>query len=254
MTDPTSQPAVSLVNNRVVAIDGGTGTGKSRLGEELAQHLRRKGVPALFISTGYLYRAVTWVVLQEALGKVRGPKAQKVDAAVKLVRAMDEMVMVHAAQRHQIAMHIGQVYIDEAAAVVEDQLKAPGVGLAIPHVAGFLAIRELVNAATRRQVNEFDGWVIVEGRDIGHTVLPEAPLRLLLVVSPEVAAKRSFEHTVEQIKARDASDRAHLHGALKHPEDAAGYTHVFSTDDHSPESVRDFVYGLMQAKFTYLPR
>lgn len=247
-------PTVELVNNRVVAIDGGTGTGKSRLGDELAQLLRRKGVPALFISTGYLYRAVTWVVLQDGLNKARRhPVAERLNEAVKLVRAMDEPVMVAAAEHHQIAMHVGQVWIDEIEASVDEQLKAPGVGAAIPHVASFLAIRQMVNAATRRQVNEFDGYVIVEGRDIGHTVLPEAPLRLLLAVSPEVAAKRSVEHTVAEIIARDTADRSHQHGALRHHDDATEYTHVLWTDNDSPESARDKVYGLMRQSFPVLP-
>ncbi|HEY6736856.1 MAG TPA: (d)CMP kinase [Candidatus Saccharimonadia bacterium] len=254
MTHEPNPNAVDLVNNRIVAIDGGTGTGKSRLGDELAQLLRRKGVPALFISTGYLYRAVTWVVLQEALARLpkRLAANERLAAAVRAVRAMDEPTMVAASERHQIAMHRGQVWIDEAVASVDEQLKGPGVGVAIPHVASFLGVRQMVNAAARRQVNEFDGFVIVEGRDIGHSVLPEAPLRILLTVAPEVAAERSKEHSVAEVIARDEADRAHKYGALKHPDDARAYTHVFSTDAHTPESARDHTFSLMQATFPTL--
>jgi cytidylate kinase len=234
-------PAVELTNLRVVAIDGGTGTGKSRLGTELAQLLRTKGVPALFVSTGHLYRAVGYVALQQAKG----------DAA--RVRIMTEPQMVALARKHDLQMHGGVVWIDGQPADVDTQLKGPGVGAVTPHGAGFLGVRQIVDAAARRQINEFEGYVLMEGRDIGHGVVPEAPLRLLLVVSPEVAAQRSVEHTVEEIRARDVTDRAHKFGALKHPDEPHDYHYVLPTDEHTPESIRDHVYGLMREVFPTLP-
>ncbi len=94
---------------------------------------------------------------------------------------------------------------------------------------------------------------MVEGRDIGYHVLPEARLRLLLTVSPQIAAQRSVEHTVEQIIARDRRDQAHAHGALKTVADAHLYTAIVPTDGHTPESVRDLVYGQMRQAFPGLP-
>ncbi|QQR51807.1 (d)CMP kinase [bacterium] len=247
---------IELRNNRILAIDGGTGTGKSRLGSELAQLLRTKGVPALFISTGYLYRAVAWVMLESAQAQAARRRVKIVDRlewAIREVRESSENDMMAAIAHHQIDMHGGQVWIDETLVEVDTQLKSPGVGRVVPHAASFPLVRAVVDAATRRQVNEFDGFVLVEGRDIGYHVLPEAPLRLLLTVSPEIAAKRSIEHTVEQIIARDRRDQAHQYGALKTDKDAHLYTAVLPTDGHTPESVRDLVYRQMRSVFAELP-
>ncbi len=238
---------VELTNIRVVAVDGGTATGKSRLVEELAGLLRRKGVPALHVSSGHLYRAVTYLALKSS--RKRDPK----EAAVWVREHTNEHSLVKLAIKHQVQMHGGLAWIDGAAAEVETQLKAPGVGLALPHVASFLPVREVVNALIRRQVNEFDGYVLIDGRDIGHGVVPDAPLKLLLVVSPEVAAARSKEHTVEEVVARDTADRAHAHGALRHPNDPGDGVRVVATDAHTPESIRDEVYGLMREVFAGLP-
>lgn len=128
---------------------------------------------------------------------------------------------------------------------VEEQLKSRGVGTVIPHVASFAEVREFVNVTTRRQINEFDGFLLVDGRDIGHVVVPDAPLKLFLTVSPEIGARRSIEHTAAEIMARDAADRAHKHGALLAVDQLALDVHVVATDDHTPEMTRDHVYRLM---------
>jgi cytidylate kinase len=172
---------------------------------------------------------------------------------VARVQSLDEAAAVELVRRRDIQMHGGVVWIDGHPASVTMQLKAAGVGLVIPHLAGFLAVRQQVNAAARRQINEFNGYVIIEGRDVGYMVTPEAPLRLLLVVSPEVAAQRSLEHSVAEVIARDTRDRAHPYGALKQSSDTALYTQVLSTDHHTPESIRDEVFELMRQVFRTLP-
>lgn len=238
---------VALTNQRVVAIDGGAATGKGRLIEELSNLLRLKGVPALHISSGDLYRAVTWLALQQS-GK-KDPQE-----AVAWAKAhLDVGDLMKLAREHQVEMHGGVAWCDGAPMVTETQLKAPGVGNLIPYVAGFLEVRELVNALLRRQVNEFDGYILMDGRDITHTVLPDAPVKLLLTVHPRIAAQRSPEHTEEEVVARDTADRAHKHGALRHPDDPGEGVRVLATDDHTPESVRDEVYGIMRGVFAGLP-
>ncbi len=84
-------------------------------------------------------------------------------------------------------------------------------------------------------------------------MVPDAPLKLLLTVSPEIAATRSFEHTKEEIIARDEADRNHVHGALKHPDDVHESIIVMPTDSHTPESARDEVYRRMCDVFADLP-
>jgi cytidylate kinase len=237
---------IKLTNPRVVAIDGGVATGKSRLVEELAGLMRRKGVPVLHVSSGHLYRAVTYAA-------IRHTRRKDVKEAVAQVHNMPLKRLLDLAKQHRIEMHNGQAWLDGAEAL-EEQVKGPGVGASVSYVSSFLPIRELVNAMLRRQVNEFDGFVIMDGRDIGGTVLPDAPLKLLLTVHPSVALQRSPEHsTIEEIMARNHADQTKPHGALKTAEKPGDGVVVIATDNHTPESVRDEVYGLMRTVWPELP-
>lgn len=230
-----------LTNRRVVAVDGGTATGKGRLIEELSQLMRLKGIPVVHLSTGSLYRAITFAALEQARGRV--------DRAKKMTPAQ----FLKLARERQVEMHGGAVWLDGAPASVDEQLKSPGVGNAISSVAAHAEVREFVNVLARRQVNEFDGFVLIDGRDTTHVIVPDAGLKLLLTVSPEVAAQRSREHTREEIIARDAADRMHKHGALRHPDDPGPDVIVLPTDEHTPESVRDHVYKMMRKVWPGLP-
>jgi cytidylate kinase len=248
---------VTITNSRVVAIDGGTATGKGRLIDELSQLLRLKGVPAIHLSTGSLYRAVAYAALEAVVGKV--PKKRELSEAelslraLELVRAMDAATYLKEAQKRQVEMHGGVVWMDGQPASEDEQLKGPGVGTGSSIVSRQLPVRRFVDVIARRQVNEFDGFVLVDGRDIGKGVVPEAPLKLLLTVAPEIAAKRSTEHSIEEIIARDRRDRDKPHGALPHPDNPGYEVVVLSTDHHTPESIRDEVYALMRQVFPSLP-
>lgn len=241
----------------MVAIDGGTATGKGRLIDELSQLLRIKGVPVVRISTGSLYRAVAYTALDYARIKVAAKRTKSVaqvhQEALEIVRQLDAAKLAEIARPWQIQMHGGVVWMDGRPALVEEELKAPSVGTGASVVSRHLPVRELVNAATLQQANEFDGFVLIDGRDIGTVVVPEAPLKLLLTVSPEVAAQRSTEHTMEEVIARDEADRNREHGALPHPDRVRESIVVLPTDEHTPESVRDHVYGLMRGVWPELP-
>lgn len=241
---------VELTNLRVVTVDGGTATGKSRLVEELASLLRLKGIPVIHVSSGHLYRAAAFLALEYV--RAEWPDATNEEIAAS-VRTMDAQACLDLMRTHLVEMHNGAVWIDGSVASVEGKLKAPLVGVVVPHVASFLPVRQLVNSIIRRQINEFDGYVLIDGRDIGHGVVPDARLKLLLVVSPEIAAVRSIEHTKDEIIARDEADRRHKHGPLPHPDNVHESVRVISTDSHTPESVRDEVYALMREVFTGLP-
>jgi len=247
---------IELHNLRVVAVDGGTATGKGRLIEELAGLLRSKGVPVIHLSTGSVYRAVAVAAIDRAvemvLGRAELTESQIRHKALELLGDLRPAELLDLARARGIEMHGGQVRIDGAAASGE-LLKGPAAGTGASVVAGLLEVRRFVNEVTRRQINEFDGFVLIDGRDIGHTVVPEAPLKLLLTVAPEVAAARSREHTLAEIVARDARDRARSYGVLRHPDDPGPGVTVLATDEHTPESIRDHVYGLMRRAFPELP-
>jgi len=249
--------SVELTNRRVVAIDGGTATGKGRLILELAALLRSKGIPVIHLSTGSLYRAVTYSCLGYTRQRVNGRRGMEESAiirrSVELIHGLSEADCTRLASERHIEMHNGEVWLDGKPADEEQVLKSPGVGNAIPIVAAHVAVRAFVNRLTRLQVNEFDGYLMIDGRDTTHVIVPDAPLKLLLSVAPQIAAQRSKEHTVEEIVARDEADRRHTHGALRHPDNPGPGVRVVATDNHTPESVRNLVYGLMRRTFPDLP-
>jgi cytidylate kinase len=237
---------IELKNRRVVAIDGGTATGKGRLISELSQAMRMRGVPVTHLSTGSLYRAVAYCGMEMARAK---------DLPVKLDRLgqMNPEKLLAEARRRGVEMHGGEVWLDGAAASVDEQLKGPGVGTGASVVGALRPVRDFVNEATRRQINEFDGYLLIDGRDITHTVVPDAPLKLLLTVSPEVAATRSSEHSLAEILARDEADRMKTYGNLRRAADPGENVIVLATDVHTPETARDHVYKLMRKVWAELP-
>jgi cytidylate kinase len=247
---------IELTNTRVVAVDGSTATGKGRLMEELSQLLRTRGIPVIHISTGSLYRAVAEVALEEARLRVKGrhrkSESEVTAEALQLIRDMSAERLLELAGGAHIEMHGGVVWIAGAAAT-EEQLKGLGVGTGSSIVSIPYPVRDFVDDTARRQINEFDGFVLIDGRDMTNDVVPEAPLRILLTVSPHVAVRRSKEHTLEEIMARDTADRAKQRGRLRHPDDPGEGVLVLPTDEHTPESVRDHVYGLMREVWPQLP-
>jgi len=247
---------VALKNQRVVAVDGGTATGKGRLIDELAQLLRSKDVPVIHVSTGSVFRALAYLAIRREAPKVPDQEdlseAEVSHLALDLIRDMSAEELMALARNHMIEMHDGHVWIDGEAASVDDQLKAPSVGTGASILGDVAEVRQWMTEVTRRQINEFDGFVLIDGRDIGHQVVPDAPLKLLLTVAPEVAAARSHEHTLEEVIARDTRDRARPFGQLKHPDDPGEGVIVVATDEHTPESLRDHVFSLMQSVFAGL--
>jgi len=247
---------LELKNLRVVAVDGGTATGKGRLIEELAQFLRANGVSVIHVSTGSVFRALAYLAIEkmapEVPEKLGLTDAEVNHKALDLIREMSSEELMALARGHLVEMHNGQVWIDGEPADVDGQLKAPAVGTGASILGDVPEVREWMTEITRRQINEFDGFILIDGRDISHQVVPDAPLKLLLTVAPEVAAARSREHSLEEIIARDTRDRARPFGQLKHPDDPGEGVIVLATDTHTPESLRDHVFKLMQGVFAGL--
>jgi cytidylate kinase len=255
--EDTYQVTTQLTNHRVVAVDGGTATGKGRLITELAALLRSKGIPVVHISSGDLYRAATYVSLVYTRDRIPAKRAMSdveiLHESVAALRDVPVERVLELVREHSMEMHGGVVWLDGKPCDVDGQLKGPGIGRGIPVIAAHLDLRILVTNLVRRQINEFDGYLLIDGRDIGESVVPDAPLKLLLTVAPEIAAQRSQEHTKEEIIARDKADRAHTYGALPHPDSPGENVIVLPTDAHTPESVRDHVYDLMLHTFPELP-
>ncbi len=168
MTAEQADPGNEIAFRGQVTLDGPSGTGKSSVARDVA---RRLG--AAYLDTGAMYRAATVAVL---------------DAGVSL----DDKVAVARAVS-QAAIRVGTNARRELVTVdgtdVRERIRGAEVTRAVSPVSAVPAVRRLLVARQRELVAEAES-VVVEGRDIGTVVLPDATLKIYLTAAPEVRAQR----------------------------------------------------------------
>lgn len=171
---------------RVVAIDGPAGAGKSTIAQLLAARL---GVP--YLDTGAMYRAVTFAALRDGID----PRDEEGVAAL--------------ARATKIEISQGQVTVDGND--VTSEIRTARINSAVSHVAALSTVRSILRTAQREWVVAQGGGV-VEGRDIGTVVFPDATLKVYLTARPEVRARRRVAESggdVDEI-ARSIAERDRL--------------------------------------------
>ncbi|MGA1504720.1 MAG: (d)CMP kinase, partial [Ilumatobacteraceae bacterium] len=185
----------------VIAIDGPAGAGKSTIAKALA---RSMGIG--YLDTGAMYRGVTFEVLR------RGLEATDVEAVARVAR---EVVL-------EQGMDSLRVNGEDATAAI----RTPAVDAAVSHVAANSAVREELRERQRKWIAGHGGGV-VEGRDIGSVVFPDATLKVYLVASPLVRARRrvaqhggDVEEIARAITERDQRDSSRDDSPLRQMPDA----------------------------------
>jgi cytidylate kinase len=196
----------------VVAIDGPAGSGKSTLSRALADRL---GVDRL--DTGAMYRSVAWAVLE------RGVAPADTDAVAAVAR--------------DLVIDVGDRVVADGADVTE-AIRGPEVSAAVSAVAANPGVRSVMVARQRSWVTDHGGGV-VEGRDIGSVVLPDADLKLYLDASPEVRAARRAEEGAAAVARRDRLDSTRAASPLEVPEGAR----VIDTGAQSVDEIVEDVVG-----------
>ncbi len=174
---------------RVIAIDGPAGSGKSTVARRLAERL---GLP--YLDTGAMYRAVTFAALRRGLDPADADDVAHMTASLSLDVTLDA------------------VTVDGVDATIE--IRGPEVTRAVSIVAANPAVRDEMRRRQREWATVWGGGVI-EGRDIGSVVFPEAELKVYLTASPEVRAERrsrevtdlAYEQVAADIAKRDALDQ-----------------------------------------------
>lgn len=168
---------------RVIAIDGPAGAGKSTVARLVAEHT---GLP--FLDTGAMYRCVALKVLRA------GIDPEDSDAVAAAARGL------------RISVDAGVTTMDGED--VSDDIRTPGVNQLVSRVATNSAVRSLMREAQREWARTSGGGV-VEGRDIGTVVFPDAVLKIFLTASPRVRASRRVAQTggdVDEV-ARSIAER-----------------------------------------------
>jgi cytidylate kinase len=203
----------------VVAIDGPAGAGKSTLARSLAASL---GLP--YLNTGSMYRSLAWEALRRSIDVRDGA------ALADLAREL----------RFSLGGSATGLLVDGRPP--GDDLSTPEVESVVSQVAGHPRVREVLRAEQRRLGA---GGAVVEGRDIGTVVFPDANLKVFLRADPEErAARRQAERRgggpelAEALARRDALD------ARTNPLVPAPDARVVDTTGRDPEAVLEEVLAM----------
>jgi len=206
-----------------IAIDGPAGAGKSTVAKKLAKLLG-----FTYIDTGAMYRAITLKVLRENIS------------------LKDEERIVEVARKSDISLDGERVFLDGED--VSEEIRKPIISEKVSVVSQIPEVREIL-VKKQRKIAEGKN-VVMDGRDIGTVVLPDAQFKFFLTASLEERARRryeelknkgtevKYEEVLEEIKKRDSLDSSRKTSPLTIPEGAI----LIDTTDLTEEEVVERVY------------
>ncbi|MEZ5178502.1 MAG: (d)CMP kinase [Acidimicrobiales bacterium] len=225
MSDSPHQTTADDPDRRllVIAIDGPAGSGKSTVGRRLAAQLGLE-----YLDTGAMYRGVTFAALRRGIDPAEAEVVARLARQVELEVAEDRLV------------------VDGVDASIE--IRGPEVTRAVSIVAANPEVRAELVRRQREWAGERGGGVL-EGRDIGSVVFPDAALKVYLTAAPEVRAARrsqevtdlSYETVAADLARRDALDQGRADSPLAL---ADGAVVVDTTDREIDDIVADLAARL----------
>jgi cytidylate kinase len=225
----------------IIAIDGPVGSGKSTLARRVAQMMSY-----VYVDTGAMYRALALKASRQGIALAASDPAggPQEDDLLKLAR--ETRIDLRAQNGGQ------QVFLDGEE--VTAAIRTPEISQSASRVAMDAGVRKVLVAEQRRAGER--GGVVMEGRDIGSVVFPDADLKIFLTASPEVRAERRWrEHqqkgdkidlakTLDEIHQRDRRDRERANSPLVRAADAV----VVDSTAMDPEEVARLVVMLAKER------
>ncbi|WP_396835337.1 (d)CMP kinase [Mycobacterium sp. ITM-2016-00316] len=218
----------------MIALDGPAGTGKSSVSRGLARTLGLR-----YLNTGAMYRIVTLAVLRAGVDVTDAQRVADIADDVDLAVGYDPDE-------------------DRAFLAGEDvsfEIRGDEVTGAVSAVSAVPAVRARL-VQLQRELAAGDGGVVVEGRDIGTVVLPDADVKIFLTASAEVRAQRrhaqniangiedSYEAVLADVKRRDHLDSTRAVSPLRAAQDAV----IVDTSDMNEAQVIDHLQELVQQR------
>lgn len=229
----------------VIAVDGPSGSGKSTVARGVARALGLR-----YLDTGAMYRAVTWAVLERGLEPADAAAVGRLAESAELEVGTDPAAPT--------------VAIDGADATVA--VRSEPVTAAVSTVSAVPAVRAAMVQRQRELIDS--GGIVVEGRDIGTTVAPDAAVKVFLTADPAARARRrgleltaadsgpgpgpggsvtldpaTLDRTRAELLRRDAADSGRATSPLTQAADAV----AIDSTDLTPDEVIAQILGLLAA-------
>jgi len=218
-------------NEIIIAIDGHSSCGKSTLAKDLAERLNY-----IYVDTGAMYRAVA--LLAERSGLVE--HNELIDSS-KLKALLSHISI--AFERDQDGRLITLLNGEN----VEQEIRNMRISNMVSHISSFDFVREKL-VKIQQQLGEQKG-IVMDGRDIGTVVFPQAELKIFLTARPEIRAERRyqeliakgenvrFEEVLENVKSRDHLDETREISPLRQAKDAI----VLDNSELTPQEQLEYV-------------
>jgi len=193
-----------------IAIDGPSGAGKSTMAKALS-----KNFGFIYVDTGAIYRTLSLACLRAGIDR------KDVKAVMALLPTLDIQIKYNEAGEQCMLLNGEDV---------SREIRQPEISLFASDVSSHQQVRSFLLEMQRKFARENN--VIMDGRDIGTVVLPDAELKIFLTASPEARARRrfkellekgenvSFEEVLQDMKYRDEQDTTRAAAPLKKAEDA----------------------------------
>ncbi|MBQ5315901.1 MAG: (d)CMP kinase [Oscillospiraceae bacterium] len=216
-----------------IAIDGPAGAGKSTIARTVASKLG-----FIYVDTGALYRSIGLYCLNNNIETTDRTEVERIlpDISVQL-KYLDG---------------VQRVILNDND--VSEEIRKPECSMAASNVSAIPAVREFLFELQRKMAREND--VIMDGRDIGTVILPDAEVKIFLTASPEERANRRFKELIEkgnnpdydellkEINQRDYNDMHRETAPLKQADDAI----LFDTTTLGKDEVVDELLKIISGK------
>jgi CMP/dCMP kinase len=226
----------NIILSEQITIDGPAASGKSTLAQLVA-----KKVSGFYINTGDMYRTLTWAILERNYDL----EADR----LKILNLLNE-VNIHYERKNTHEM----VLLCNGKPIDYNKVRAPEITARVSEVAAIPEVRHWMVACQRKCAKV--GLIVMEGRDIGTVVFPEAHYKFFVTASPEARAKRrlaqdgevtegaTLEKVAEDIARRDYLDMHRPIAPLKQADDAA----FVDTSNMTVEQATDQIVKLVKDK------
>ena len=213
-----------------IAIDGPSGAGKSTVAKALAKELS-----FVYVDTGAMYRAIGLYARDHGIAK---------DDADTLISALPDISVT-------IAYEDGTQHVFLNGADVSREIRENEISLYASAVSKIPAVRAYLSELQKRLAREQN--VIMDGRDIGTVILPDAQLKIFLFASPEARAQRrvlelrekgqdvSYEQILQEMKDRDDADRTRAIAPAVPAPDAVMMDNSDMTIEENTKAIRELM-------------